>query len=206
MKTCTKCGELKELSEFYFNKKRDKYQTPCKECVKINMKIRRNTPTAKIKQAIYNNNHYNQHIERYTHRHKIWRTENNEYNVNWRNKQNELQILKYTPDDFKPLNQNDIPYHLYIVKHQEHPIFKIGVTKLIDSRIKRITNHFGDIKLIYKFTSDGTTCYKLERSLHIQFKKYNYKEFTKGDGRTEWFYEKCLNEVMSIFNTKQNLI
>ena len=39
MKTCTKCGETKEFSEFYTNKNvKDGYSSSCKECAKLRYK------------------------------------------------------------------------------------------------------------------------------------------------------------------------
>jgi hypothetical protein len=32
MKKCTKCGEEKELEDFYYNKQRNYYKNPCKKC------------------------------------------------------------------------------------------------------------------------------------------------------------------------------
>jgi len=36
MKECSKCGEVKALSAFYFRKERNMYNSFCKECFKVN--------------------------------------------------------------------------------------------------------------------------------------------------------------------------
>lgn len=41
MKTCTRCGVLKLDSDFWFNKSRNRLDTPCKECRNQQKKIRR---------------------------------------------------------------------------------------------------------------------------------------------------------------------
>ncbi len=38
---CTQCGENKPLDEYWFDKRRGKHQTPCKECRNINKRMRR---------------------------------------------------------------------------------------------------------------------------------------------------------------------
>lgn len=38
---CTQCGENKSDNNYWFDKRRNKHQTPCKECRNINKKIRR---------------------------------------------------------------------------------------------------------------------------------------------------------------------
>ena len=37
-KKCSKCGEVKELSEFYFRKDSQEYRNECKKCIKKKVK------------------------------------------------------------------------------------------------------------------------------------------------------------------------
>ena len=47
MKTCTSCGREKDLSEYYFNKARNKHKGRCKSCDKTSVKIwRKKNPEA----------------------------------------------------------------------------------------------------------------------------------------------------------------
>jgi hypothetical protein len=111
------------------------------------------------------------------------------------------QILKYTPDDFKDIYVDKIPSHLYIVKHKTHPTFKIGITKLLDTRVERLNINFGECELIYKFTASGNTCRLLETSLKIEFEDNQYKDFLHiKNGGTEWFHNECLEDVLSHIN------
>lgn len=38
---CTQCGENKTVDNYWFDKRRNKHQTPCKECRNLNKKMRR---------------------------------------------------------------------------------------------------------------------------------------------------------------------
>ena len=38
---CTKCKEIKPLSEYWFDNRRDKHQTPCKDCRNLYKRMRR---------------------------------------------------------------------------------------------------------------------------------------------------------------------
>lgn len=50
-KLCTKCNTTKELSEFYYIVKKEKYETHCKECISIYRKKYRDTNKEKIQLA-----------------------------------------------------------------------------------------------------------------------------------------------------------
>jgi hypothetical protein len=119
-------------------------------------------------------------------------------------KQKQLSILKYTPEDLK-YSINDDSTFLYIVEHTELPIIKIGISKNIDNRLKNVKNSFGEINPIIIRPFDN--CRHIETSLHYQFEDYKYNGFKAGDGDgyTEWFYKDCLPEILEIFNnTKSN--
>lgn len=53
MKTCTKCGEAKEFSEFYKMKNsKDGYEYSCKECISIRRKEIRENPILQLQKAV----------------------------------------------------------------------------------------------------------------------------------------------------------
>ena len=53
MKTCTKCGEAKEFSEFYKEeRKKDGYLNCCKQCIKQQRQKRAKNPVAQLEKAI----------------------------------------------------------------------------------------------------------------------------------------------------------
>ena len=51
MKTCTKCGVLKELNQFYYRKDTNTHRTECKECTKRAKAIRESLPGVKELRA-----------------------------------------------------------------------------------------------------------------------------------------------------------
>jgi hypothetical protein len=118
-------------------------------------------------------------------------------------------ILKYTPDDFISNNTNEQPCFLYIITHYELDIFKIGISNNVDRRLLRINKVFGESEVYVTHRSSRTKCKLLEQSLHIQFNKFQYKDFQYLNsykcGHTEWFYNECLNDVVQILSKSQSL-
>ena len=113
-------------------------------------------------------------------------------------------MLKYSPDEsningsnINNIHHTEMPTHIYIVKHCKLPIFRIGVTTLIDKRLTDANRYFGETKLIHHFKSTNQICNKTRTQLNNLFKQYKYKGFTKGQGRTQWFYNDCLDQVVN---------
>jgi 5-methylcytosine-specific restriction endonuclease McrA len=52
IRACTNCGTPKPLSEFYFDKRRDRHIAACKTCVLARQKVRRDQHPEKCKAAI----------------------------------------------------------------------------------------------------------------------------------------------------------
>lgn len=53
MKTCTKCGETKEFSEFYkMSTAKDGHQTRCKDCTKERIKKLKESPIMQLEKAV----------------------------------------------------------------------------------------------------------------------------------------------------------
>lgn len=52
MKTCYKCNQNKELTEFYFRKDSNSYRNECKECTKKSKAIRESKPGVKEARAL----------------------------------------------------------------------------------------------------------------------------------------------------------
>jgi hypothetical protein len=247
-KICTKCGELKELSEFYFNKTRNTYRADCKECVKDKqhkyykenteqilkqkkeyniknkdiIKEKKQIHRLKNKDIIKEKKHisYVKNKDKINKKCREYRLKNrdtinkrlNKYyyeNKDKLNKQKkdkresdkQKQVLKYLPEDF-PLDERDTPTHLYIVKHNSLPIFKIGYSKYLDRRLHEINRDFGESTLLHYITTSN--CRTIERSLNIEYEHLKYNNFNENDGNgyTEWFYDDCLEEVLD--KLKQN--
>lgn len=94
MKTCKKCGNVKELSEFYKNKaKPDGHAYICKKCDGERNRIRSKQPKAKAtrqrywrkyceenkeKIDIYFKQYFREHREEYKKRERAWRARNPE--------------------------------------------------------------------------------------------------------------------------------
>jgi len=118
-------------------------------------------------------------------------------------------ILKYTPDDFICNNINEQPCFLYIITYYELDIFKIGISNNVDKRLLRINKVFGDSAVYLTHRSSRTNCKSLEKSLHIQFNKFQYKDFQYLNsykcGHTEWFYDNCFNDVIQILSKSKSI-
>jgi len=75
-KKCTKCGELKPLSEFYHNKNtKDGHHSSCKAC---DEEYTRNHPRAKQKEKEYSRRYYVNHQDEVLERNRKWRDDNPE--------------------------------------------------------------------------------------------------------------------------------
>ena len=100
---------------------------------------------------------------------------------------------------YKELYKKDstIPYFLYIVKHLEKPIIKIGITMYIKKRMSELNNIFGTSEAYYIIKSSYTDIVALESYLHNHFNNHCKVQPT-GGGRTEWFDNCVLEEAVSI--------
>lgn len=86
-KTCTKCGETKTLTEFYYRKQDGYYTGACKECVRSANRRYHQSPRAKCLRAkreserrdeilALKRKHYYENRERYKENTRRWRREN----------------------------------------------------------------------------------------------------------------------------------
>lgn len=80
---------------------------------------------------------------------------------------------------------------VYIIESSDY--IKIGVTNNIESRLKVLRKHYGDLKILKIFETNYT--YELEKILHETYNKYNIILET-GSGRTEWFTKDILTELI----------
>ena len=211
MKTCKKCN-----IEYVV----DKGRNMCPDCTKAYYK--QYDDKRELDRKIYRKSNYELNKDKIREQHYIYYYNNKEalcehqkqyyqnnkdviceYQKQYKEKQQQLSLLKYTPDDMKIDGQT---HHLYIVKHCELPIFKIGVTRNLDKRFNEIKRDFGKCLIVLVHTSSDVKCYGLERSLLNQYKSNKYKLFKDGHGKTEWLYQSCLNEVLNIFNKKDKCV
>ena len=115
MKKCPKCTFEKELSEFYFNTKKEKYESWCKECTKNNIN--------KVKQKEYRaqNKEY-------------WKDYNLKYKQNnpkyWKdNFQNKKEQYKQSSILFKENNPNYFTDYMNVYnkeRKQNDPLYKLS--------------------------------------------------------------------------------
>lgn len=125
-----------------------------------------------------------------------------------------LQTLKDNPDINKKRGENisisrrnyykqikeynnEIPYFLYIIKHLKLPIIKIGMTNDVKRRMRSIKSDFGKTEIIHELKSNYTEIDKLESFLHDHYNSYCRVQ-PSGDGKTEWFCESILEDVLKI--------
>ena len=95
---------------------------------------------------------------------------------------------------------------LYLIKKEKGKLLKIGLTKKsnLNSRVYNIEKDFGKIDY-----NNSYICYSknekdidnLEKLLHKTFYKSRRRDFFKnGVGKTEWFKDDILDEVMKQIN------
>lgn len=89
----------------------------------------------------------------------------------------------------------EIPYYLYIIHHPEKSIIKIGRSGNPENRLGGIINDFGSCKIIHTIQDKYNKICPLETFLHNKFNEYCRVQPT-GSGRTEWFDECILEEVL----------
>ena len=106
---------------------------------------------------------------------------------------------------YKELKKDDssIPYYLYITNHEYKPIIKIGITTSLERRMKEINRDFGNTNLEFSLENIYNTLSSLEDYLHEYFKDH-CKVQPSGDGRTEWFDECILEDVIQLINESSN--
>lgn len=91
-----------------------------------------------------------------------------------------------------------IPYFLYIIRHLENPIIKIGRSGSPEARIGDIISTIGKCEIIHILQGPYNKIQPLESLLHDHFNDY-CKVQPKGiSGRTEWFDGCILEEVIGI--------
>lgn len=89
--------------------------------------------------------------------------------------------------------------YVYLIKDNYNNVYKIGVTKNLNKRIKSLqTGNVCELKLIYSFKTDYP--YRLETMLHNSLKQY--REYN------EWFNLpiEVVNDFEKICNNTHNII
>ena len=89
-----------------------------------------------------------------------------------------------------------LPYQMYLLKHTEKDIIKIGITKNLPKRIGELKRDFGAIECVHTINGPYNMISKLEQSLHNYFSSHCEVQPT-GNGRTEWFNSIIINEVLN---------
>jgi len=99
-------------------------------------------------------------------------------------------------DDYSPIKIKE-PYYLYLLQSGNSNVYKIGIAKDIDARIKNITHH-DVLKLVkcWEFESKED-CRKVEETVHKALCEYK--------ANREWFYlsedtDKSIEIVDNIIN------
>lgn len=98
-------------------------------------------------------------------------------------------------------NSKDILYYLYLIRHSTKPIIKIGVTWFPEQRLYRIRKHFGECDIIHLKKDSYDIIKPLEDQLHLHFNNY-CKVQPNGDGKTEWFDDCIIEEVILLIDQK----
>lgn len=90
-----------------------------------------------------------------------------------------------------------IPHYLYIIQNLEKPIIKIGRSENPEKRLYKIIKDFGPSKIVHTLKGPYNKIQPLESYLHDKFNDYCLVQ-ESGNGRTEWFCEEILGEVVDI--------
>lgn len=88
--------------------------------------------------------------------------------------------------------------NLYLLRHSEKDIFKIGRSTNLQGRISTLQYSFGEFNLKDSVTvkGDNSTINKLESIIHYLFDSYRIKaDVDNKDGITEWFSMECFEDV-----------
>jgi len=164
MKTCSKCKQDKELSEFYKQEK-GKYgvRSICKICVKE-----------------YDNNHYKNNSEKLKQQTKEWREANPEYVKEWKNQKGK----KYFTDYYKNNSEKIIKYINKYNKRKriEDPLFKLKIN--LRSRISQSFKNINKSKSTLEIL--GLTNFEeFKQHIELQFiKGMNWNNY--GYGKEKW--------------------
>jgi hypothetical protein len=198
MKTCKKCKEEKELSEFYKDKRaKDDLFLYCKSCQKEYRKEYRKNNKEKIKEKkkeYYENNKeyfkelYKNNIEYFKEKHKEYKEKNKE-KIKEKRKEYFKEYRKNNKEKIKEKNkkyyENNKEYHNEYNKEyqknkkQTNPLFKLrgNIRGLIRQSIKR------------KGYTKRSQTYNILGCTYEEFKKHLENQFTKGmswENQGEW--------------------
>lgn len=206
MKKCKKCGEVKELIEFYKNSKmKDGYVNNCIKCEKEKRKKYRNDNKEKISKAnkIYRENNKDS-IKEY--RDNYYLNNKGNENINSRdyylkNKDSINIIKKERFEESKEkyiqlidnMFQNDVKTITYIIKTSN--FYKIGKTTSLFSRIQNLKAHI-DILNIYILDKN------IEKRLLREFNDYRFKHSYNFNGFSECF--NFSNEIAEFLIKREN--
>ena len=91
-----------------------------------------------------------------------------------------------------------VPHFLYIIKHLTLPIIKIGRSENPEKRLKDIVKSIGNCKIIHISEGKYSKIKPLEIFLHEYFNDYCKVQAKGIDGRTEWFDDHILEEVINM--------
>lgn len=190
-----------------------------KECMNIYEKTIAHEKNYQTKLEKYNNGNYNgsekikiSKEKRKEIGEKIKKTKNNFSKEKWieiNNKIKNTKKIHFGNENYNNPNKSILsryknnkkvifskPNILYILKIENMKLIKIGITSNINKRIKTIireSNIKDDIEIIKTYNIDNP--WILEVKLHNKYTSYN-KPLTIGGGRTEWFDEIILNNVI----------
>lgn len=110
---------------------------------------------------------------------------------------NKLSITKRNKHNQLCNYDSNVPYFLYIIQHLEKPIIKIGRSENPERRLRGIINDFGNCEIIHTVEGFYNKIQPLESYLHDYFNDYCQVQ-PSGGGKTEWFDECILKEVLKI--------
>lgn len=97
-------------------------------------------------------------------------------------------------------------YNLYVMRIEtkdglEEVFFKVGITKHVNRRryeVEKSSLGFYKVSVIWSLTSDGYTCWDLEKMVHKHFKRFGYKPKHSISGSTECFRDIDMDDLEGI--------
>ncbi len=187
MKTCTKCGESKELSEFNkYSRSKDGHKSECRECQKIAGILYRKTHNSEediIRLRKNSRRHYQNNTEKEKKRNKIFRENNKEHIQEYRKKYQQENSEKCKADT-KAWIENNKEAHVakkkvWYMKNQKAQLERrMKYLQTPEGRLSDV-NSSAKRRAIKRQTSDGTVplyaIYPLTKELSDLLQTQDYK-------------------------------
>lgn len=183
-KLCTKCNSTKELSEFYYIVKKDKYEAHCKECISIYRKKYREqnkeSISKNLKQWRENNINYKRDMDRVYRENNIEKLKEYKKQYHAKNKEKIIEKSKiWYESNIERAKETRKKYNKYYRSTESSKIssriFKLKRRKVIRYGCDKATNT--EIKLLIE---NSKNCYWCDKELNGIYHIDHYIPIAKG--------------------------